>query len=131
MFEITLDTHSRKTPTRRDDPIKCATCGRVVPRASRRQKFCSAACRQRAFQKNGRGASIFDALDKHTGRVTNPRKNPNDIKPFQTAKTGSRVRINGPRRIVERELIAGREWREATSSDGVRAHVTRLERRRP
>jgi hypothetical protein len=54
-----------------------------------------------------------------------------DIKPFQTTKTGSRVRINGLRRIVERELIAGRSWREITSSDCVRLYVTRLERRRP
>ena len=117
--------------SRRDDRVKCVTCGDVVPRASRRQKFCSAACRQRAFQKNGRGAIIFDAPDQHPGRVTTPPKNPNDIKPFQRAKTGSRVRINGPRRIVERELNAGLEWREVTSSDGVRVHVTRLERRRP
>jgi endogenous inhibitor of DNA gyrase (YacG/DUF329 family) len=131
MLLISPDNTCRKTPTRRDDPIKCATCGRVVPRASRRQKFCSAACRQRAFQKNGRGANIFDVPDQHTGRVTNPRKNPNDNRPFQTAKAGSRARINGPRRIVEREVISGREWREATSSDGVRVRVTRLERRRP
>jgi hypothetical protein len=131
MLQISPDNTSRKTPKRRDDSVECATCGRVVPRASRHQKFCSAACRQRAFQKNRCRAIIFDAPDQHTGRVTNRPKNPNDIKPFQTAKTGSRVRINGPRRVVERELIAGREWREVTSSDGARVHVTRLERRRP
>jgi len=130
MLQISPDNTSRKTPPRHDNPVKCATCGRITPRTSRRQKYCSAACRQRAFQKNGRRAIISDVPDQHTGRVTNPPKNPNVIKFLQTAKTGSRVRINGPQRIIERELIAGREWCEVTSCDGVRAHVTRLERRR-
>jgi hypothetical protein len=105
-------------------------CGHVVPRTSRQQKFCSAICRQRAFQKNGRGAIIFDAPDQHTGRVTNPLKNLNDVNALQMAKSRSRVRICGPRRVVERELISDREWSEQTSSGGVRVHVARLERRR-
>jgi hypothetical protein len=131
MFQITPDTLSRKTPTRRDDPVKCATCSCVVPRASRRQRFCSAACRKRAFAENADRAIIFKGPHQGTGQATNSPKKVYDIKALQADKTGSRIRINGPRRVVERELISDREWRETTSSDGVRVQVTRLERRRP
>jgi hypothetical protein len=37
--------------------------------------------------------------------------------------------IFGPRRVVEAELFAGREWRDEISADGVRSQVSMLSRR--
>jgi hypothetical protein len=130
MLQISFRTTSRKTPARRDASVKCAMCGHVVPRCSRQQRFCSDTCRKRAFAKKGHGAFIFDALDQSTGRATNPHKNLNDVNALHTAKSRSRVRINGHRRVLEHELVADREWSEVVSPDGVRVHVTRMKRRR-
>ncbi len=48
---------------RRDVPVKCAACGRAVPRASRQQKFCSARCRKRhAYAEKARTGVFFDGL---------------------------------------------------------------------
>lgn len=36
--------------------------------------------------------------------------------------------IIGPREVIQAEIIAGREWREVISADGVRCYVTALRR---
>ena len=39
--------------------------------------------------------------------------------------------IIDPRHVIEAEIIAGREWREVVSPDGVRCYVTSLRRPAP
>jgi len=47
----------------------------------------------------------------------------------QQTRNASRVSckgIVGPRRVIETEVIAGRNWDEVISPDGVRCYVSRL-----
>jgi hypothetical protein len=96
--------------SRRDTPVKCAMCGRSVTRRSRQQRYCSDRCRDFVrCENNGRTANGFNGL--------------------QAAKSGSSPRIYGPRRVIERELVAGRDWAPVVSPDGVICVVA--SRRRP
>src|SRR5262249_7925796 len=61
---------------------------------------------------------------------TNSHKKLNGFNGLQAAKSGSTSRIFGPRRVIEREVIAGCDWREEISPDGVVVKVTRLQRGR-
>ena len=123
------DTRSPRNPqaARRDTPVKCPVCGRVVPRASRRQRFCSARCRQQAHYGKLVAEGRFDpVLGQDTALPTNPPKKFSDINGLQAAKTWSTPRIFGPRQVIERELFAGREWHEEISPVGLVTQVARF-----
>jgi hypothetical protein len=68
-----------------------------------------------------------------SGSVTNPHKISNENNILQWPKSRSSTcfkdGIVGPRRVIERAVIAGREWQEIVSSDGVKSYVSRLTRR--
>jgi endogenous inhibitor of DNA gyrase (YacG/DUF329 family) len=113
--------------TRRDAPVKCEACGRNVTRHSRQQRYCSDRCREWA---KGQGRVRKSFLGRDTGASPNPPKKLNGFNGLQAAKSGSTLRIFGPRRVIERELIAGRDWHEEISPDGVVTQVTRLGRAR-
>jgi hypothetical protein len=123
--------HQTNNPqaARRDAPVRCAVCGRVVARASRQQKFCSARCRKRhAYAENARTDVFSDGLGQYSGNGTNPPKKLNGFNGVQAAKSGSNPMISGPRRVIECELFSSRDWHEAVSPDGV---VTKIARRAP
>jgi phage FluMu protein Com len=112
---------------RRDTPVRCAVCGRVVARASRQQRFCSARCRKRhAYAENARTDVFVSALGQHSGSGTNPPKKSNGFNGVQAAKSGSNPPIYAPPWVIERELFAGRDWHEAVSPDGVVTKIARL-----
>jgi hypothetical protein len=115
-----------RQPARRDAPVKCAACGRVVLRAARQQRFCSARCRKRHSAENGHTAIISGALTQDARDGTNPPKKSNGFSDFQKAKSRANLRIYGPPKVIARELIAGCDWREVTSPDGVTVQVSRL-----
>jgi hypothetical protein len=134
---VVLET-SNKAPAvnsqaaRRDAPVKCAVCGRVVPRASRQQKFCSARCRKRnAYAENARTDVFSRGLDQDIGNGTNPPKKSNSFNGLQAAKSRSNPSIYGSCDVIERELIDGRDWTAVVSPDGVIAQVARLRRATP
>jgi hypothetical protein len=57
-----------------------------------------------------------------------PQKKMCNFNELQTAKTGSSLRICGPAWVTERELFAGRNWREVISTDGVVCLVASVRR---
>ena len=119
----------RPATTRRDAPVKCEACGRSVTRHSRQQRYCSDRCRDFARRENnGRTAIKNSVLGLDTRKPTNPPKKVNGFNGLQAAKSGSTPRIHGPRHVIERELIAGCDWHEEISPDGVVVQVTQLRR---
>jgi endogenous inhibitor of DNA gyrase (YacG/DUF329 family) len=111
---------------RRDAPIQCPVCGRAAQRKSRNQRFCSARCRKRDYEKNGRTRVIFAGLGLDTRDHDAPSQKPNGFNGLQAAKSGSTPRIHGPRDVIATELFNGRDWIPVVSPDGVIAHVARL-----
>ena len=104
---------------RRDEPVQCRACGRTVPRISRSQRFSSTRCRKRDFEKNGRTRVILADRYQDTRDHDAPSQKPNNFNGLQGAKSGSNPRIYGPRRVIEVELLAGRDWTPVVSPDGV------------
>jgi hypothetical protein len=103
---------------RRDTPVTCDHCGRVVRRRSRQQRFCSDACRER-----GRERSRKAFLSQDTGAPTHPLKKVNGISVFGGRKSWSSTPPELLRKIVEVEVFAGRQWRPVISTDGVACEV--------
>jgi endogenous inhibitor of DNA gyrase (YacG/DUF329 family) len=123
---------ARCVDARRDAPVECAACGRMVPRAARQQRYCSDRCRdfarreKDASQINGRTAIKNHVVGEDTGQPTNPHKLSNGFNALQAAKAGSTRVICGPQRVIQRELIAGRAWHEEVSPNGVVVQVARF-----
>lgn len=104
----------------------CGTCGAVVvaKRGSRRQRFCSARCRDAArrsrnFQKIGKARYL------HSGK---PRSDKNSLGNSNASKTD--IADRSPRisrhRIIEIEVIAAHYWQPFVSTDGVTGWATFL-----
>jgi endogenous inhibitor of DNA gyrase (YacG/DUF329 family) len=122
---------NRSLAGHRDVPVKCAACGRSVLRQSRQQKFCSDRCRDFARrEKNGRTAIKKSIVGQDTRKPTNPPKTLTDSMACGQGNRGRASRIYGPRHVIERELIAGRDWSPVVSPDGVRCMVAPLRRTR-
>jgi hypothetical protein len=112
---------------RRNTPVQCPACGREVPRASRQQKFCSTRCRQQAHYEKLVAEGCFDpVLGQDTALPTNPPKKSNGFNDLRAAKSGSTPATYAPREVIAREIIAGRDWREEISPDGVAVQVARF-----
>jgi hypothetical protein len=104
----------------------CAVCGAVLhpKRASRRQQFCSARCRDenrrtRNFVKIGR------ARYPHSGV---PRSIKNTFENSITSSddiAGRGAAIPWPR-IIDIEVFQRHDWKPITSTDGVACFVARL-----
>jgi hypothetical protein len=111
--------------SRRDAPVRCATCGRKVERRARQQRFCSSRCRQKAnyAEKVARGD-----FSTHTfARPTNPPKKDRKFKALQRAKMLSSHRILAPAHVLGIEVF-GRVWNPACSG-GVPIESSRLRAR--
>jgi hypothetical protein len=105
--------------SRRDKPLKCASCAREVPRRARQQRFCSARCKEKARKA---------FLTTDTGAPANPQKKYNKLKALQRAKALSSTRILAPAHVLAEEVF-NRPWGAATSSGGVAIEIGRLRRR--
>ena len=116
---------------RRDAPVQCPVCDRIVQRTSRNQRFCSARCRKRDYEKNGRTRVIFVGSGRDTRDHDAPSQKLNGFNGLQAAKSGSNPRIYGPRHVIEAELFAGRDWTPTVSPDGVVCMVAPRLKRRP
>jgi hypothetical protein len=107
----------------------CATCGEPLTpkRGSRRQRFCCYRCRDEA-----RRTSNF-ALSGVTRRGSQgiPRSIENNDEKSIACKAdfGHRASaISGPTRVIDREIVAGRNWQPVISPDGVNCSVARRRR---
>ena len=112
-------------------PFKCPVCGQTVERKTRQQLYCSTKCRMRASR------SLMDAPDIGASDLNapatilryEPRQKLNNFNGAKFVKRGWSDGIIGPCRVIEAAVIAGREWEEVVSSDGVKSYVSRLTRR--
>jgi len=111
--------------------FKCPVCERAVDRQSRTQVYCSPKCMRKAnyARKAGEGR----LLGQDTALVRTPHKNDSENNILQWPKSRPTIcfrnGIVGPRKVIDVEVIAGREWEEVVSSDGVKSYVSRLTRR--
>jgi hypothetical protein len=92
----------------------------VVDRTARQQLYCSADCRKKAPGVPGTRAAENNAPAAFPAKSRDePLQNANEIKRLQTP-------ILAPRRVIARELFAGRTWAPVISKDGVESLVTQL-----
>jgi hypothetical protein len=112
---------------RRDAPVVCPVCERRVPRRMRGQRYCSRRCRQRAnyAEKVARG----DFSTRTIARPTSPPKKERNFSPLQWAKTRSAARIIGPADVLAIEVLSGRTWQPAVSTDGVASEIASVRKR--
>ena len=113
--------------------FRCPVCERVVERQSRTQVYCSSKCMQKGNYARKAGLGLLSD-PPHTALVPTPHKSSNENKVLQwpksrssSAETAARTDgIIGPKRVIDAEVIAGREWEEIVSSGGVVSYVSRL-----
>jgi len=113
-----ISTHPEKEKTylvRRDAPVVCIRCGRMVPRKARQQQFCSDTCRERARERSRKAF-----VGRTTGAPTNPPKKLNGFNQYGGPKSRSSLVLNA----VQTEVFAGRDWHTVASSDGVVSEVS-------
>ena len=103
----------------------CEYCSRPLrPRGgSRRQKFCDAGCRKRAFR-----ARKWANRYRTPGAGRSVQNQPSISKGYRDGFVDRRDSIVGPQIVIEREIIAGRDWKSVVSPDGVICEVTRYRR---
>ena len=126
VYAPTVPTVQAASRQRHGNSANCGTCGAPLAanRASRRQRFCSASCRDAArrsrnFQKIGK------ARYPHSGM---PRSDKNSLGNTNASRTD--IADRGPRiswhRIIEIEIIAAHDWQPLVSTDGVTGWATFL-----
>jgi hypothetical protein len=109
---------------RRDTPVCCPACEHKVARRSRQQKFCSKRCAEKARQRSRKAV-----LGQDTRVPADPHKSSREINALQVTKTVSTDGIIGPRKVIDAELVAGRNWEQVVSASGVVSYVSSLGRR--
>lgn len=111
--------------------FKCPVCESTIDRQSRTQVYCSARCMRKAnYAKRAlKNAPRYP----HSPLVPTPHKINNENNILQWPKSRSRPRHNdgicGPRKVVDIEVIAGRDWQEIVSAHGVMSYVGTLAKR--
>jgi len=104
--------------TTKISPVKCGSCGTVVERRSRQQRFCSPGCKERARVRRPRDRklnAVRPILPSH------PPKKMNQI-------NGAAASIAAPKHVIDAEVFGG-NWVPAISSGGVAIEVRRLRAR--
>src|SRR5262245_37331763 len=111
--------------SRRDAPGACASCGREVARRARRQRFCSARCREKARIRVRRAPSPGRPSKNVCSAIfaREPLKKCNETSGAQRAK------IRATKDVLDIEVWGGRTWQHAVSAGGVSIEVGRLRTR--
>lgn len=111
----------------RDTPVTCAACGRQVSRKTRHQRFCSTRCRKQGFYAENVRQGVFNPHSGPSGPLgTRALKNVRKFKRLRGAKPASNPGIQGPRAVLQAEVIDGHDWVPVVSSDGVKSAQTFL-----
>jgi hypothetical protein len=106
---------------------RCANCDKplAIKQTGRTRLYCSARCR------DARRRQANFAVSAQT-RPGHPRchETPKKVVRAQCFPVATQSidppRISGPRNVLEAELIAGRQWHQAASPDGVICQVAQL-----
>jgi hypothetical protein len=100
------NTRNKLRVLRRDDPVTCPICNRVVRRKARQQTFCSARCRKRAqYARDVAKGRFYEPGYRDSGNGTKPIKNASDINNLQCQKSGPTKFANSPL-----NLLGGGSW---------------------
>ena len=122
-----LANEKNRLAPRRDQPVTCAHCGRMVRRKSRQQRFCGRRCRVSAHRAKLAVQPIkIDARYPRSGRETKPRKKANKSRQLRERLLRSTSRILAPADVIEIEVFGGLSWQRVVSSDGVVTEVAYL-----
>jgi hypothetical protein len=121
---MNLATNKRRFP--------CPVCERIVERQSRTQVYCSPKCMRKGNYARKAGLGLLSGQD--TAVVPTPHKSSNENNVLQWPKSRSSGAekaprtdgIIGPKRVIDVEVVAGRDWREIVSSSGVKSYVSRV-----
>jgi hypothetical protein len=120
-------TSSRPPQGRAGNGTHCVACGCPLhpKRGSRRQRYCSDACRQAAFRTK-KWASRYETPDPLRSVENNSHKSIGCERGF-----GDRAsHICGPAHVIESEVFGNRRWRRVTSPDGVTCEMSTCRDRR-
>jgi hypothetical protein len=100
--------------------LSCLSCGAAFTpkKASRRQRYCSNACRQSAFRAL-KWADRYEIPDP----LRSSENKPDNSNSCNGHFDGRASHIRGPARVVEREVFVRWNWRAVTSPDGVVVEV--------
>jgi hypothetical protein len=103
----------------------CEYCSRRLrpKRGSRRQRFCDAGCRKRAFR-----ARKWANRNRTPWAGRSVQNRPSISKSYKADFADRAPSIVGPRIVIEREIISGRDWKSEVSPDGVTCEVGRYRR---
>jgi len=101
VLSAAANTKTERKALRRDDPVSCLSCGRVVRRKARQQIYCSIRCRKRAQYARDVDEGRFNEpryLGSRSG--TKPTKNASDINNLQCQKSGPTKFANSPLNVL-------------------------------
>ncbi len=125
-----FDSTSRsKLAKNKFDPVACQQCGRAVPRADRKQLFCSTVCRKRAHRaKTVVGALKNSARYPSSRHGTTCKNSTTETTTCKGEKPCLRSRIDGrgwqaPQHVIDAHLPHGTE---IISAGGVISYVTQI-----
>jgi hypothetical protein len=112
--------------------FRCPVCERMIERQSRTQVYCSPKCMRKGNYAKKAGLGLLSGQD--TAVVPTPHKSSNENNVLQWPKSRSSSAekalrtdgVIGPRRVIDTECIAGRNWQKVISSGGVVSWVSRL-----
>jgi hypothetical protein len=109
---------------RKNQSLRCPICEGTFRRRARQQRYCSPKCMRKANYVRRAGSGLL--LGQDTALVRNPPKSSHDFNELKRAKTRSSSSIIGPQKVIQAEIIAGREWQEVISANGVTSYVGRI-----
>jgi hypothetical protein len=107
VLSAAANTRVERRVVRRDDPVLCVICERVVRRKARQQIYCSTRCRKKAQYARDVAEGRFNEpryLGSRSG--TKPIKNASDINNLQCQKSRPTKFANSPL-----NLLGGGSWR--------------------
>jgi hypothetical protein len=113
-------TSGAREPLRHGNAGACTVCGKLInpKRGSRRQRYCSYRCRDEARRTRNFAVSATTRRGSQAipRSVENKPINSNGCKADFAGRGSSpssrKLRIEGPRDIIEAEVFRGREWRQ-------------------
>src|SRR5262249_44483476 len=111
--------------------LKCPVCTAIVDRESRTQVYCSSKCMRKANYARKAGQGLLLGQDSPLVRTPHKISKENNILQWPKSRSSICFRggIFGPPKAIDVEVIAGCEWQEVVSSDGVTAYVSQLAKR--
>jgi hypothetical protein len=111
---------SRRLAMRRDAPVTCLACGRVVARKARNQRYCSLRCRGRAKEK-ARNRTRKAGLGGYTGAPTTAANFASKINELQGRKLAPNPLHSDDMDVRAKKALATLRWPGWSEADYLRA----------